>query len=976
MTAPPPRLFDIPAGTPFLEALARGIRADLGNDPQALAAATVLLPNRRAVRGLGEAFLAVGDGQALLLPRIAAIGDVDEDALALADGTAALAAELPPAIDALARHLLLARLVSARGDLAPSPAAAFKLAQALGDLLDELQIEEIGFDRFADLVPADYAAHWAQTLAFLDILRDAWPNILAARGQMDGQARRAKLIRALAAHWMRAPPPGPIWAAGSTGSVPATAHLLATIARLPHGAVVLPGLDRAASAATWDAIGNEPSHPQYGLNQLLRRLEATRDQVQDWPGTMPGKRQALVAAALLPAPATAAWRTMPAFAADAFSGLMRIEAPDADSEAGAIALVLRETLETPGRTAALVTADRNLARRVAAKLKRWNIAVDDTAGAALARQPAATLLRLAARAIGEAFAPVAALALLKHPLVQLGRTRRAHLGLVRKFERKCLHGPRPAPGLEGLRALGTAPGELIDALAAAAAPLDAAAPTLAELLPAYVAFAQMLAHDETGRTRLWDGDAGEALADFVAAFAAAAADFGPLARPHFADFLDTVLAGEVLRPAYGGHPRLAIRGTLEARLVAADRIVLGGLNEGVWPADAREDPWLSRPMRKAVGLPPPERQIGQAAHDFAQALAADDVVLTRARKADGTPALPARWLVRLEALVGADANWQASAAPSQIAWDRTLAGADERGHTLAKPRPAPPVEARPTSLAVTSVETLIRDPYAIYARYVLRLRKLEPIDADIDARERGNLVHKALEIFVDAHKTQLPEQPLGRLMEIGRQVFAPHMKRPAVAAFWWPRFARIAEWFVGFEAARRANGHRSLAVETHGVLEFPVAGLGQFALKARADRIDIRADGRLDVIDYKTGTPASSKQVAVGIAPQLPLTAAVAKAGAFAGVPAAAIAELVYARLGGIKQAGVWKIAVPSKLVGDADAFADQSLAALQKLLADYAVPTRAYLARPRPQFVKYAGDYDHLARWLEWSREGDGDGA
>ena len=967
MSPAPPRLFDIPAGAPFLDALARGIRAKLGDDPQTLARATVLLPNRRAVRGLGEAFLAAGDGQALLLPRIAAIGDVDEDELALADASAALAAELPPAIDALARRVLLARLVSARGDLAPSPAAAFKLAEALGELLDEIQIEEIGFERFADLVPADYAAHWAQTLAFLEILRAAWPNILAARGQMDGQARRAKLIRALAAAWSKQPPPGPIWAAGSTGSVPATAHLLATIARLPQGAVVLPGLDRTADAATWEAIGEDASHPQFGLNQLLRRMEATRDQVQDWPGAAPGKRTALVAAALLPAPATLEWRSMPAFDDGAFEGLQRIEAPDADSEAGAIALLLRETLERPEKTAALVTADRNLARRVAAKLKRWNIAVDDTAGAPLARQPAATLLRLAARAANEEFAPVALLALLKHPLVRIGRNRRAHLGLVRKFERKCLRGPRPAPGLAGLRLAAGAPGDLLEALEAAFAPATGAAPTLAALLRAYVAAAENLARGESGQTALWDGDAGEALAEFVAKLAEAADDFGPLEQRHFADLLDTVLEGEAFRPVYGGHPRLAIRGTLEARLVAADRIVLGGLNEGVWPADAREDPWLSRPMRKAVGLPPPERQIGQAAHDFAQALGAGNVVLSRARKADGTLALPARWLVRLEALVGGDARWQAALAGSQIAWDRALAGSNELGRTIAKPRPTPPLEARPTALGVTSIETLIRDPYAIYARFVLGLRKLEPIDADADARERGNLVHKALELFVKAHPVALPEHALGALVEIGRQTFAPHMKRPAVAAFWWPRFLRIAEWFVAFEAERRADGHRTLAVETRGTLD-----LGGFQLKAQADRIDIDAGGRLTVIDYKTGSAKTHKQVAAGIAPQLPLTAAVAKAGAFENVPAGAIAELVYARVGGTKQAGEWLVVAPGQRIGDANAFADEQLAALEKLLAQYREPTRAYLARPRPQLTSHAGDYDHLARWLEWSRDGD----
>ena len=967
MNAATPKLFDIPAGTPFLAALANGIRKQLASDPLALSRATVLLPNRRAVRALGEAFLAAGDGAALLLPRIAAIGDVDEDELTLAAETAPLAAELPPAIDALARHLLLARLVAARGDLVPSPAAAFKLAEALAALLDEMQIEEVGFERFADLVPADYAAHWGETLAFLDILREAWPKILASRGEMDGQARRAKLIRALAAHWARTPPPGPIWAAGSTGSVPATAHLLATIARLEHGAVVLPGLDRTADAATWEAIGEDPSHPQYGLNLLLRRMEATRADVRDWPDTAPGSRARLIAAVLLPAPATESWRDMPAFAPEAFAGLRRFEAPDADSEAGAIALLLRETLETPGRTAALVTADRNLARRVAAELKRWNIAADDTAGLPLSRTAPATLLRLAAHAAHEDFAPVALLALLKHPLVRLGQTRERHLARTRSFERDFLRGPRPAPGLAALQTL-DADNTLLAALAAAFADAANAGETLAELLPAFLGAAEALAKDETGQTRLWDGDAGEAVAAFAARLAEAADAFGPLKRRHFADFLDTVLATEAYRPPYGGHPRLAIRGTLEARLVAADRVVLGGLNEGVWPGEAREDPWLSRPMRKAAGLPPPERQIGLAAHDFAQALAGADVVLSRARKTDGTPTLPARWLLRFEALVGKDnPQWQGLLWQKPLGWARLLAGTDEKGSTLPKPRPTPPVAARPAKLAVTGIEKLVRDPYAIFARYVLRLAPLDPIDADVDARDRGNMIHAALETFARRFPGDLPKRPEAELLEIGRRIFAEHMDRPAVAAFWWPRFARIAEWFAALQTERQADGLRIAGVECAGELD-----LGGFTLTARADRIDMGLDGRLEVIDYKTGAVPTARQALSGMAPQLPLTAALAKAGAFEGIPAAAIGALVYAKLGGAKQAGDWKTLAPGKEIADADVFSDEALEGLRRLLKRYGDPNQAYLSRPRPQFVSHAGDYDHLARWLEWSRDGD----
>jgi ATP-dependent helicase/nuclease subunit B len=969
--AAPANVFSIPPGVPFLSALAAGIRAALGDDPLVLARATVLLPNRRAVRALGEAFLVTGDGKPLLLPRLAAIGDVDEDELVLTGSAAALDAELPPAIDPLARSLLLARLVAAREDIAPSPAAALKLAGALADLLDALQIEEVGFDAFANLVPADYATHWAQTLAFLDILREAWPRILAERGQMDPQARRVRLVRALAAHWA-ARPPGPIWAAGSTGSVPATAHLLSTVARLPDGAVVLPGLDRDADAATWEAIGIDPAHPQYGLHQLLRRMEVLREEVGEWPETKATPRAGLIACALLPAPATGSWRTTTPFDDGAFAGLSRLEAGDADGEAGAVALLLRETLETPGRTAALVTADRNLARRVAAKLGRWGIDIDDTAGRPLGRTPPAALLRLVAAAANERLAPVALLALLKHPLVSLGQTRSAHLAGVRRLDRKVLRGARPAPGIAGLRAaiaLKEVDGldELVDALEAALEPVASVSADLAALVDAHVRAAERLSTGEDGSAKLWERAEGEALARFVGDLREAAPLFGAIEPARFADFLETLLAGVPFRPAHGGHPRLAILGTLEARLVSADRVVLGGLVEGVWPGEVQDDPWLSRPMRARVGLSPPERQIGLAAHDFAQALAGTEVILTRARKIDGTPTLPARWLSRLEALLGADMRWQATLGHDAVAWDREIAGAGEAGRTLEPPHPVPPVEARPRKLYVTSVEKWLRDPYSIYARYCLGLEPLKPIDADVDAIERGNLFHAALEAFATEFPRTLPHDAEVLLVEIGRELFAPYMARSAVAAFWWPRFVEVAHWFVANERIRRAAGIFPCLVEKKGQVD-----LGGFMLKARADRIDRDARGRLDIIDYKTGRPPSIKQVVSGLSPQLPLTAAIAKAGGFDGLPAAQIRELVYFRLGAPRDPGAVLVVVPSKDAPDAGVLADRQIGDLRRLVAAYADPAQPYLSRPRPQFVDWPGDYDHLARWREWSNGGD----
>jgi ATP-dependent helicase/nuclease subunit B len=956
----------IPAGEPFLAALARGVRARLGDDPASLARATILLPNRRAARALGEACLADAGGKPLLLPRLTAIGDVDEDELILTGAVADLDAELPPAIDPTARALLLAALVAKRADIAPSPATALKLARALAELLDSLQIEEIPWDGFAALVPADYAEHWARTLDFLGILREAWPAILAERGQMDPQARRVKLIRALASRWEKTPPTGPIWAAGSTGSVPASAHLLKTVADLPEGEVVLPGLDLDADATTWEAIGGEPTHPQYGLHHLLRRMERTRAEVRVWPGTAPHPRAFLAAEALRPAATTHLWRGLAAQPDSAFAGLARIEAPDPDSEAAAVALALRAAIETPGRTAALVTADRGLARRVSAKLRRWGIEADDSAGAALDRAPPAVLLRLLARAWAADLAPVELLALLKHPLARLGAAREAHLDRVRELDRKVLRGARPAAGLAGLRAsvppeLGFRLTPLLDALDAGLAPLAAAPTAPADVLRAHVAVAEAIARDETGATRLWTGEAGNALAGTISRILDAAAPSAPIARGEFPELLDEMLAGAVWRPPYGGHPRLSIRGTIEARLVSADLVVLGGLNEGVWPGDAREDPWLSRPMRAKLGLPPPERQIGLAAHDFAQAFAGAAIVLSRARKSESGPTIPSRWLVRLDALLGADSRWREALDPDLPAWAAILAGQGRKPAPVAAPNPRPPVASRPTQLSVTRIETLVRDPYAIYASKILRLHPLEDIDADIDALARGKLYHAAMEDFAKAWPAALPADAKARLREIGRKAFDNLAPRPALRAYWWPRFEAMLEWYVDAERARREAGAKVVAAEAKGRLD-----IDGFTLTATADRIDRDGAGRLIVLDYKTGAPPTGPQVATGFAPQLPLEALIAEAGGFEGVAAGEVAELVYVGLGA--RAGFLMAAPNDKAIPDLRAFLRDTRADFAKLIAAYADPRTPYLSRPRLQYAKDAGDYDHLARVAEWS--------
>ncbi|MBT5374784.1 MAG: double-strand break repair protein AddB [Rhodospirillaceae bacterium] len=1007
-----PRIFTIAGNGGFADMLAAGLMADglaaiMGekaglspgaDDPAFLSKLTILLPNRRAARALAESFLLYSGGRPMLLPAMVPIGDIDEEEFDFTGGAGlagGIDGELAPALPELRRRLLLARLIRdweiKQGLLPRRPDQAARLAAELARLIDQVETEGVDFSALENLVPEEYASHWQISLDFFRIITANWAGVLAAEGCLDPADRRNRLIEAQAASWRQKPPPGPVIAAGSTGSIPATAELLGVVASLPQGAVILPGLDRHMDDESWAVLASKSesaaTHPQYGLARLLARLGVCRTDVRDWedvakveknsknPSTQP--RLQLLSQLMRPAETSMAWAGSPPPADEALKGLSRIECPGPREEAGVIALLLREALETPGKRAALITPDRGLARRVAAEMKRWGVDMDDSAGSALSLTPPGIFLRLTAEMAAAACEPVPLLAVLKHPLACGGESAGAFRGRVRRLEEAVLRGVRPREGFDGL--LAALEGDekqkdlskWLQQLAVMAAPFmevfSRREVPLETLLRAHLDFAEALAGDgdEPGVARLWRGEAGLVAADFIAELFDAADGFAPLDPAHYPAFLDALMAGRPVRPRYGRNNRLFIWGLMEARMQKVDLAILGGLNEESWPARIQADPWMSRPMRARFGLSSSERRVGLSAHDFIQAFAAQEVVMTRATRVEGTPTVPSRWLSRLDALLGDGATRLGG--DKYLAWHESL---DRPGKTIviAPPRPAPPLAARPRQFSVTRVETWVRDPYAIYARHILKLRPLDPLDADPGAAERGNFIHLALEHFVAAHPKDLPGDAIEKLLECGRQALGTSLERPAVRAFWWPRFERIAIWFVEQERGRRAEGISPLATEADGALILAGPG-GDFTLTARADRIDSTAEGGGIIVDYKTGAPPTLKQVESGFSPQLPLEAAILAAGGFKGLEKMPVARLDYVKLSGGEPVGELK-----PLKADALALGEAAVAGLVARIAKFDDPTTPYLSRPHPQFMKYAGDYDHLARVKEWSSGGEAD--
>ncbi len=973
-----PAVYSISAQYPFVDTLAAGIHQLSENNPARLASIQVLLPTRRACRSLREAFLRLSNGAPTLLPTMTPIGDVDEDELLLSVGsesTDVISADplkIPPAISNLRRQLLLARMIMARGDT--SPDQAVRLAIELARLLDQLHTERLDFSRFATLVPDDYSEHWKETLKFLEILTEQWPAILASEGTIDAADRRNRLLDSQAQSWREQQPSHPIIAAGSTGSIPATADLLATIASLPQGYVVLPGLDREMPDQAWQEM--EPHHPQFGLSRLLTHLSIQRKDVKDWladaADTVSVDRLALARIALAPAEAEAPQETV--ISENSFANIRLAQCPTSRDEAGVIALAIRETLETPEKTVSLITPDRMLARRVASELLRWQIEVDDSAGQPLGLSAPGSFFRTTARMIGEAFAPVAVLTALKHPLASGGMERVRFRNFVRRLEVAVLRGPRPAAGTAGLHAaiaeanVGESLSEFMAALEHATQDFASLATqrtvALSEMVRAHISMIEQLARtrDEDGAERVWSGDAGEALAGFIAELlqhAPAMSDISPTSYPAL---LDGLMSGRAVRSRYGLHPRVFIWGLLEARLQRTDLVIMGGLNEGTWPPQVDAGPWMSRPMMAQLGLAQPERQIGLTAHDFVQAFSAPHILMTRAERVDGTPTVASRWLMRLDnTLKGAGFSKGLPQDQQYLNWFEALDHPAQIS-PVPPPAPRPPVTARPKGLSVTRIETWIRDPYSIFASHILRLKPLDMLDANPGAADRGTLIHEVLEKFMLTYPQELPDNAEQALIKIGEDIFKRHMSRPGVRAFWWPRFLRIAHWFITFEAKRRNDGIQSPLIETFGEMNISV-GKTDFRLTAKADRIDRLPDGSLAVIDYKTGQPPTAPQVATGLVPQLSLEAAMAMAGEFPNLTSAPVSELVYLRLSGGRIPGEIK-----RLKLDVDDVAQSAMSGLRRLIAIYNKPDMPYRSRPRPMFKSRFGDYDHLARVREWS--------
>lgn len=1015
-----PQVFTIKPSSSFLDSVAKGVLDQTDGDPLKLSDYTILVPDRDTGVMLRRAFMEAMGGKPSIMPKIYSPGDMDDDSLSLRiSGNPVLSQtlmDIPPAVSPLERQLVLAREILKIKGMASSVQKAVKLGGELGLFLDEAQRHGIDLHNVDSLVPLVFRMQWTKTSEFLKILTETWPQHLEKVGMVDPEEHKNALIRIQAAQWQLTPPDAPLFAVGFTDMAPAVIEMLQTVASLKGGSVILPGVDLELDEKSWNVLG--PVHPQYAFRRILEALPLKRGEVQEWAAQEPKtdmprstspartneEREILLREALRPAGTAEGWSNLGG-AADkkgrktssglidkmALNGMDLITCGSPQEEASVIALKMRETLETPGKTATLVTSDRSLARRVSARLRQWGIEVADSAGTPLSSTPAGIYLLATAKMSAEEWSPIPLLEALKHPLAALGEKKIDFQDKVSALEDRVLHGPRPDKGAEGMKgALSAAFNraarrpDLADAAALEAEKqkMEAFLQSLEtsgkpffdkmaskmplpfqEFLDEHIRFAEALAKTDSadGADRIWRGDDGVKATRFLTKLRAAAKHMPDVTGGDYVDVLQGLMREVNVRPSSSFHPLLKILPPEQAQLAKADVIIIGGLNDDVWPPRVAENPWLSPDMIKALGLPPPEKSIGTSARDFVQMASSPNVLLCRAVRDGDSPTVSSPFLTRLMMVLKGAGLEQNIEGKTQLLAIHTAIHTPKDVTPVEPPEPRPPSHLRPKRLPVTAIEGLMRDPYSVYARYVLKLRPKPPIDASPTVSERGTFTHAALDAFVKKYPDKMPDNAYEELLKIGEEAFKTRISSPAVQSFWWPRFERIAKWFVKFETERRELT-KTLGTEVRGKLEIDL-GSEMFTLTAIADRIDMTSDDTLSIIDYKTGAVPLQKSVALGLSPQLTLEALIAFTGGFDKIDAGDVGQLQYWKLSGGKPA-----AEVTEVKGEIKKLVNEAREGVTNLAKTFNDSNTPYLSTPRPEHAPRYNNYLHLSRVGEWS--------
>ena len=950
-------IYNIRSSCSFWDALAKIYLEKYIDKEMELVNVLFLVPNRRASRSLLDAFLRIKGRKPTILPKVIPILEIDDDELFFNEFSLNDFNEFnKKAIENEERIFLFTRMIMSKpnnfGLEQISLSQALNLAIDLAKMMDIAYNKGLSFDKLKDLVPEKYATHWQETLKLLNIITDFWPEILNERNAIDMCEMKKRMLMRQAEIWKKEQSTKNIIIAGVTANFPAIIELMSVVKKLENGEIYFAGIDRFANDEYWDAIDEE--NPHFELKELLLHLNVNREDILDLYEPTNKEREHLISEIMRPAKVTDKWLKIKDSIdiKKAIDGIAVINSKSQRDEALAIALKIREVLFQKEKTIALVTYDRTLARRVAVELERFDIKVDDSAGIPLNLSPLGIFLLLIVELANKIESNVTLIDLLKNPYSSFNMCKSIFRKKVYDYEFSLRnHEQISDENISFITNIKNIMNVLVNGIKNEE--ID-----FVELLKIHIKTAEIIASSDEidGKNILWRGDEGKTAVKFISKLINTGSTLGKIRGCDYLSLFHELMKMETTRTNYGTHPRISILGPIEARLHHFDYIILGEMNEGIWPKQTSADMWMSRPMKKDFGFNLPERDIGILATDLSIFMACKNVIITRADRVDGVPMKKSRWLLRLETVLKA----LGSSIDDIICEDffEISNNADKplEYKQIQSPQPTPPLYARPKSLSASGVDLLIHDPYSVFAKYILKLYNLDDLDIPLDQRDYGTLIHSIIEEFNNLYPRDIPDDALDILINLGKKHFSEKQIDNELKAFWFPKFINIANWIVNKEKEYRKNVN-FIKNEVNGEVIYKVNN-DNFTFKAKADRIDELKDGSLNIIDYKTGKIPSKKQVMSGHAVQLLLEALIAKNGKFEGISNKNLNDLIYWQLGSEEL----------KFSSNEDDILDKCEDFLLKLVSIFNFESTPYCSRPTPKYLPKNRDYEHLARIKEWS--------
>ncbi len=993
--------YNIPFSQTFSEVLAANLLHSYKNDDFGLGLITLFLPTARACLAMRDAFLRNSEGSSVIMPKMIPLSEVDENTmLPFMDHTFA---QIKPPISSLKRDIYLTRLIAQTTGIQGkqdkeniSYDQAAYIAKSLAKLLDDSQHFGVNLEHIQSLARGEHAEHWQPILTFLDIIYQHWPKILDSLQVQDGAAYQDQILRLLSNLWEKQPPQSPIIAAGINRNIPAVHEFLNAIVHHAKGAIIFQGVEQITPELEtyfhdhdhdWFSQAQAQSSPLWVTSSILKHLDVKPQNVQNLAINTAAKqshinRAIFLADCLKP---VSVFPDFDDFSTDLLDNFELIECENLIHEAQTIALIMRQQLEKSGKTAALVTPNRALAQHVTAQLKRWGLNIDDSAGTPLSQTPIGIYLKATAQLACSGIRPKDLMALLKHPFTKMGLPIQDFRSHVRKLDLLL----RSAGNIKGLDAIKQAilqnshiSSNLLNILNEFDVKITPLLQELSKakaspqiLLRKQIEFVQWAASDETssGSDELWKQEAGHSAAELLSALLEELSIIEHIQPSRWTEFLNIFLQGQTVRPMKRAHPRLSIWGMVESRMMQADLVIIGSVNEGHWPQIPDAGPWLNRPMRSNIGLPSVEQEIGLNAADFLNLATTEHVIITRAIT-ENAPMEKSRFLRRIEASLQKQKHLSLIKENSPfLDWRAQLINKEQTPNLLPaqKPAPKPPFDVRPQQLSITDFGRLINDSYAIYGKKILNLKPLDDLEKDMDHKNFGTLAHEVLELYMHNNqvKGNIPQKTdLSALQNLALEKLNEQNLPKPQHIFWQVRLNRLCQSFFAQELIARKKTQKSW-LEIEGAMQFQ-RPLSTFTLKGKADRIDLLSDGSLRIIDYKTGRlPAKSKVIQFE-EPQLLLEAILARHHGFGELSGEA-SLLEYWHISGNLGAKSENIELQDKYAD----LIDDAYIKICKTIDDYNDTAKAYEPYSGGKILPYGSDYDHLSRFNEWQTHFGDDG-